>query len=194
MRIYLPATLPMLRQAVETGSFRPVGGLGFAVTRGLAAEYPGADTEDLEYLAMHDAALASLRLIAAGGADPVRVVLAVDDDATEPGPDRFGAGRLGADGLGPAESDGAGRPVAERGDLDRAVVTMDGVVRWDSVASVHLDGGDVAPVIRAAGEAVDAADLGDLDAAVVVGEAEDIDLAWYAPSEIGYLLAQLNSP
>jgi hypothetical protein len=85
MRIYLPATLPMLRQAVETGSFRPVGGLGFAATRGLAAEYPGADTEDLEYLAMHDAALASLRLIAAGGADPVRVVLAVDDDAAESG-------------------------------------------------------------------------------------------------------------
>jgi hypothetical protein len=195
MRIYLPATLPMLRQAVETGSFRPVGGLGFAATRGLAAEYPGADTEDLEYLAMHDAALASLRLIAAGGADPVRVVLAVDDDAAESGGvDRAAADRPGADRVSPAESDGAGRPVAERGDLDRAVVTMDGAVRWDSVASVHLDGGDVAPVIRAAGEAVDAADLGDLDAAVVVGEAEDIDLAWYAPSEIGYLLAQLNSP
>lgn len=184
MRIYLPATLPMLRKAVESGSFRPVGGLGFAVTEGLAEEYPAADTEDLEYLAMHDAALASLRLIAAGGADPVRVVLAVDDDAAEPG---------AADHRAEADGEVVGRAVAERGDLDRAVVTVDGAVQWGSVASVHLDGGDVAPVIRAAGDAIDAADLGDMNAAVVVGDAEDIDLAWYAPSEIGYLLTELGS-
>lgn len=169
MRVYLPATLPMLRQAWAERGLRPVGGHGFAVTGALAAEYPGADTEDLEYLAMHDAALASLRLVAAEGADPVRVVLAVDTEA-------------------------ARTPVTERGDLDRATVAVDGTVPWSAVAAVHLDGGDVATVIRAAGEAIAAADLGDLDAAVVVGGAEDIDLDWYAPAEIGYLLTELGSP
>lgn len=178
MRVYLPATLPMLREAVHSGEFRPVRGIGFAVTGSLEAEYAGADTEDLEYVAMHDAALASLRLIASEGAEPVRVVLAVDAPA-----DR-GAGRAAADGA---------LDVEVRGDLDRAAVTLTGPVPWRTVASVHLDGGDVSPVIRAAADAVVAADLGDMDAAVLVGEAEDIDLGWYAPSEIGYLVTELGS-
>lgn len=174
MRIYLPATLPMLREIVRTGRIQPVSGLGFAVTDGLRAEYPGADTEDLEYLAMHDAALASLRLIGAGEVEPVRVVIAVDS----PG------------GSGSADAPA----VAGRGDLDRAVVSIDGPIEWSAVASVHLDGGDVATVIRSAAAAVDAADLGDMDAAITVGDAEDIDLGWYAPREIGYLVTELSSP
>lgn len=166
MRIYLPATLPMLRQMIASGHLQPVRGIGFAVTGGLHGEYPGADVEDLEYLAMHDAALASLRLITAEGADPVRVVLAVDTDTA----------------------------VRQRDDLDRAAIAVPGPVSWAEVVSVHLDGGDAAGVVRAAAEAIDAADLGDLEAGIVVGEAEDIDLAWYAPGEIGYLLTELNSP
>lgn len=184
MRVYVPATLPMLRKALENGGFRPIRGHGFAVTGSLAAEYPGADVEDLEYLAMHDAALASLRLIATGDAEPVRVVLAVDVASGD---------ARSADGAPPVVDSGDD-PIAERGDLGRAVVAVRGEVPWSAVASVHLDGGDVAGVIRAAGEAIDAADLGDLDAAVVVGDAEDIDLAWYAPGEIGYLLTELGSP
>lgn len=187
MRIYLPATLPMLRKAVADGGFRPIRGHGFAVTASLAAEYPGADSEDLEYLAMHDAALASLRLVAAGDAEPVRVVLAVDSDSVGAGMATPGGGSQ------PASASTPGQPVVERGELGRAVVAVAGVVPWSAVASVHLDGGDVAAVIRAAGDAIDAADLGDLDASVVVGEAEDIDLAWYAPGEIGYLLTELGS-
>lgn len=175
MRIYLPATLPMLREVVRSGEFRPVRGIGFAVTDGLRAEYPGADTEDLEYLAMHDAALASLRLIAGDGCEPVRVVMAVDADA------------------GQASSGGPGS-VAPRADLDRAVVVLAEPVDWNAVASVHLDGGDVAETIRSAADAVTAADLGDMDAALTVGDAEDIDLGWYAPGEIGYLVTELSSP
>lgn len=182
MRIYLPATLPMLRHTVTTGIFTSPSRVGFAVTPALKAEYPSADTEDLEYLAMHDAALASLRLIAAGDAEPVRVVLAIDDEA----------------GTAPSNGDGAVADsvdnATQRDDLDRAVVTLAGHISWNAVASVHLDGGDVAAVIRSAADTVDAADLGDMDAAVVVGDAEDIDLAWYAPSEIGYLLTELTSP
>jgi hypothetical protein len=176
MRIYLPATLPMLREVVRSGELRPVHGIGFAVTDELRAEYPGADTEDLEYLAMHDAALASLRLIAADGCEPVRVVMAVDTDARATSPDAASA------------------PVASRADLDRAVVTVAPPIAWGAVASVHLDGGDVAATISAAADAVTAADLGDMDAALAVGDAEDIDLGWYAPGEIGYLVTELSSP
>lgn len=188
MRIYLPATLPMLRRAVQTGSFVPQSGIGFAVTHGLEQEYAGADTEDLEYVAMHDAALASLRLIAAQQAEPVRVVLAVDF-ATE----RAGSVAPRGPAAGDAEHGaGVARAPIERGDLDRAVVILPGQVDWATIASVHLDGGDVAGVIRAAADAVAAADLGDLDAAVTVGDAEDVDLGWYAPNEIGYLVTELG--
>ncbi len=38
MRIYLPATLPMLREIVASGTIRPVRGMGFAVTAELQAE------------------------------------------------------------------------------------------------------------------------------------------------------------
>jgi len=176
MRIYLPATLPMLREIVASGTIRPLRGIGFAVTAELQAEYPGADTEDLEYVAMHDAALASLRLIAAGDIEPVRVVLAVDVDS-----------RATRDADGSAG-------VTARGDLDRAAVSIAGSIEWAAVVSAHLDGGDVAPVVRAAADAITAADLGDMDAALAVGDAEDIDLGWYAPSEIGYLVTELSSP
>ena len=36
--------------------------------------------------------------------------------------------------------------------------------------------------------AVDAADLGDLDAEFLVGEAEDHELAWYDPGEVAFLV------
>lgn len=181
MRVYLPATLPMLRETVSSGTFCPVHGFGFAVTADLQAEYVSADSEDLEYVAMHDAALASLRLIATDAADPVRVVLAID-------------AVVGPAAEGAVAEDAAQLVVVERGDLDRAVVSITGPVAWDAIAAVHLDGGDVATIIRAAADAVAAADLGDMDAALIVGDAEDIDLGWYAPSEIGYLVTELSSP
>lgn len=192
MRVYLPATLPLLREFVATGVFQPIGGLGFAVTAELRGEYPGADTEDLEYVAMHDAALASLRLIAADGSDPARVVLAVDIASGGDGGDAA-SGRAGATGPGD-DAVPAASVAGARGDLDRAAVSVAGTVRWREVASVHLDGGDVADVIRAAADSVTAADLGDMDAALTVGDAEDLDLGWYAPSEIGYLVTELKMP
>ena len=42
--------------------------------------------------------------------------------------------------------------------------------------------------IRQAAGAVDAADMGDLDAEFLVGEAEDQELAWYDPAEIAFLV------
>lgn len=171
MRIYLPSTLELLRAAVADLTVRPRSGLGFGVTDALRAEYPTAVEDELEYLALMDAARASLRLLAAdldlglaaGGAPEMRVVIAADVDMVTPYP--------------------AG---------DRAALKLAGPVPWSDVAAVHLDGADAADAVRAAALAVDAADLGDLDADFTVGEAESRELAWYAPSEVVYLVAELS--
>lgn len=166
VRVYVPATLSALAVWVRDQQIAPLRGTAFAVTPELTASAPGADTEELEYLAMVDAARASLRLIsgAAENTPALRVVVAADIDGE----------------------------VRERGDLDRAAVTLAGPVPWLSVAAVHLDGADAADAVSAAAAAVDAADLGDLDAEFVVGSAEDFELAWYAPGEIVYLLSELG--
>jgi hypothetical protein len=40
-------------------------------------------------------------------------------------------------------------------------------------------------------DAIDAADLGDEDAELTVGDAQDHELAWYGPQELPYLLELL---
>ncbi|MEO5834191.1 MAG: hypothetical protein ABIR83_12600, partial [Nakamurella sp.] len=146
VRVYVPATLSALAMWVRDQQVAPLRGTAFAVTPELTMSAPGADNEELEYLAMVDAARASLRLIAgaAENTPALRVVVAADVDGE----------------------------VRERGDLDRAAVTLVGPVPWLSVAAVHLDGADAADAVSAAAAAVDAADLGDLDAEFVVGSAE----------------------
>lgn len=163
MRVYIPLTLPGLRAAVAAGQLEPLRGTAFGVTDSLIAEYPAADDEELEYLAMSDAARASLRLIAYEDAAALRVVVAADVDAAEPDP--------------------AG---------DRAAVKLADPVPWRQVAAVHTDGADAAEAVRAAAAVVDAADLGDDDAEFTLGTAEDFELAWYAPQEAVYLLAELD--
>lgn len=167
MRIYLPSTVSGLRAATSAGQLPVRSGVAFAVTGSLRSEYPGWSEEELEYLAMQDASRASLRLLGVAGPDEpqLRVVVAADVD----------------DALATA------RPEA-----DRAVVAVTGgPVPWRRVASVHLDGADAAPAVRAAALVIDAADLGDDDAEFTLGSAEDFDLAWYAPGEIRYLLDEL---
>jgi len=56
------------------------------------------------------------------------------------------------------------------------------------VAAVYVDLAEAEGAVRAAAAVVDAADLGDPDAEFTVGEAEDHELAWYAPQEISFLL------
>lgn len=170
MRVYLPGTVTLLRASIADGAVRPRSGVGFAVTDTLRAEYPGSDDEELEYLALTDAARASLRLLSAElSAEPVsdnpalRVVIAAD--------------------VARATSYPQG---------DRAAVKLAEPVPWADVAAVHIDGADAADVVRAAVDAVDAADLGDLDAEFAVGEAESRELAWYAPAEVSYLVEELS--
>ena len=65
MRVYVPATWPMLRTLVKTGVLDPIGGTAFALTPALREAYISGDDEELEFAAMTQAARASLRLLAA---------------------------------------------------------------------------------------------------------------------------------
>jgi len=167
MRVYLPATIGMLRDLVEQEEFLPVNGTGFALTPALRESYTSGSTDELEYVAQLDAARASLRLIAADleGEEAEmarRVVVAADVD-----------------------------DVRQRPDLDNAVVRVGGAVPMSAVASVHVDGAEAEDAVLAAAKVVDAADLGDLDAEFALGDAEDHELAWYAPQELPFLLELL---
>lgn len=166
MRIYVPATWPMLRRLAKTGEMDPIGGTAFALTPRLRERYTTGDDEELEYAAMTEAARASLRLLS--------VELTLGEDAT---PSRRVV--VAADL----------EDVTLRPDLDDGAVKIGGTVPLEKVASVHVDGEDAEYAVRQAAGAIDAADLGDLDADFVVGEAEDHELAWYDPSEIVFLVA-----
>jgi hypothetical protein len=56
------------------------------------------------------------------------------------------------------------------------------------VAAVYVDNAEAEPFVAAAIEVIDAADLGDEDAELTVGDAQDHDLAWYATQELPFLL------
>ncbi|MFD0923362.1 DUF6912 family protein [Saccharopolyspora rosea] len=164
MRVYVPATVRMLRQLVEDRQLQPLGGTGFALTPALREAYVSGDTEELEYAAMREAARASLRLIAGDlsgdeKAELRRVVVSADV----------------AD-------------VTLRPDLDHAVVKISGPLEWKNLAAVHVDAAEAEDAVRAAAEVIDEADLGDPDAEFTLGEAEDHELAWYAPQEVPFLL------
>lgn len=164
MRVYLPATVSMLEKLQADGALQPVSGTVFALTPSLRESYTSGSTEELEYAAMAEAARASLRLLAADDeAEHMRrVVVAADAD-----------------------------DVTLRPDLDSAVARLSGAIALGQVASVHVDGADAEGAVRAAAAAVDAADLGDEDAELAVGDAEDQELAWYAPQELPFLLELL---
>ena len=165
MRVYIPATWPMLRKLAAGGRFDPVGGTAFALTPRLRESYLAGDEEELEYAAMGEAARASLRLLAVEfglgeeGTPARRVVVSADLD-----------------------------DVTLRPDLDDGAVRLRGSVALDAIAAVHVDTEDAEYAVRQAAGAVDAADLGDLDAEFLVGEAEDHELAWYDPGEVAFLV------
>ncbi|WP_116672421.1 DUF6912 family protein [Mycobacterium kubicae] len=164
MQVYIPATLAMLQQLVAEGSLWPVNGTAFAVTPTLRESYAEGDDDELAEVALREAALASLRLLAADDSalPPRRAVLAAEvDDATY------------------------------RPDLDDAVVRLAGPVAMDHVIAAYVDNVAAETDIRAAIEVIDSADLGDEDAELIVGDAQDHDLAWYANQELPFLLELL---
>ncbi|MFJ9346999.1 DUF6912 family protein [Streptomyces sp. NPDC101237] len=167
MRVYVPLTLPGLAEAHKTGELGTGPFVAYAVTPALREWYLSDDIEELEYAALNRAALASLRLLAAGQDAPRRrVVVAVDvpDGAAAAGPDR---------GLDPTA-------------LGEVRVT--GTVALARAAAVHVDSDDAEEDVTAAAGALAAADDGDDDAQVVVDGAEDHELLWYATQEIPNLV------
>ena len=158
----------MLSQLVADGVMPARSGTAFAVTPTLREAYAHGDEDELGEIALQEAALASLRLLAGegvgaeAGLPPRRAVLV-------------------------AEVDG----VTVRPDLDDAVVRLAGPVKLADVIAAYVDNSAAEPAVLAAVAAVDAADLGDEDAELTVGDAQDHDLAWYAAQELPFLLELL---
>ena len=154
----------MLQQLVADGSLRPVNGTAFAVTPTLREAYSDGDEDELADVALRDAALASLRLLgdAAEGLPARRAVLEAEAE-----------------------------DVNLRPDLDDAVVRLAGPIPLERVIAAYVDNAAAEPAVLAAVEVVDDADLGDEDAELTVGDAQDHDLAWYAPQELPFLLELL---
>src|SRR3954451_988751 len=146
----------MLRAMVKNGILEPIGGTAFALTPALREAYISDEDEELEYVALSEAARASLRLLS--------VEFGLGEDSTP-------ARRI----VVSADLD----DVTLRPDLDDGAVRIRGAVDVTSIAAVHVDTEDAEYAVRQAAGAVDAADLGDLDAEFLVGEAEDHELAWY---------------
>lgn len=168
MRVYIPATLAMLTQLVADGVMPARSGTAFAVTPTLREAYAHGDEDELGEIALQEAALASLRLLAGEG---------VGADADLP-PRRA---------VLVAEAEG----VTVRPDLDDAVVRLAGPVKLADVIAAYVDNSAAEPAVLAAVAVVDAADLGDEDAELTVGDAQDHDLAWYAAQELPFLLELL---
>ncbi|WP_327087336.1 hypothetical protein OIE66_34165 [Nonomuraea sp. NBC_01738] len=167
MRVYLPSTLPALARAVEAGELGPAPLIGYAVTPALTEWYASGDTEELEYVALTEAARASLRMLAADRADGVeaahrRVVIAAEV---------------------PDTSLTTGADLAEK-----ARVRLADSVPMAKVAAVHVDDLYAMPDIEAAIAALPGADNGDDDARFTVDGAEAHELMWFATQEIPDLL------
>ena len=173
MRVYIPATLPMLADLIADGSLQPRSGTAFAVTPALREAYAEGDDEELAEVAIGEAARASLRLLSAG---------------TDAGTDDAGPGDTPVLRRAVVVADAPSETVTPRPDLDDAVVRVSGRLSLDQVAAVYVDNAAAEPAVRAAIAVIDDADLGDEDAELTVGDAQDHDLAWYATQELPFLL------
>jgi hypothetical protein len=162
MRVFLPSTLPALAGALQAGQVGPGPLPGFAVTPSLREAYASGDEEELDYAALTEAARASLRLLAADpAAPPRRVVLATELDADQVRWDTR--------------------------DGEPARVLIGAPVPLARLVAAHVDDPEAAADVRAAVEALPAADTGDDDARFAVDGAEGHELGWYASQELAYL-------
>ena len=164
MRVYLPSTLPALRALLDTGALGDPPLPAYAVTPALREWYAEGDDEELEYVATLLAARASVRLldpllVADPDAPARRVVVVAEVSDVQPAPE-----------------------------VDRGAVRVLQQVPLRLVKAVHVDDPSAQDDVRAAAEAVVAADLGGEDALFAVEQAEGHELQWYATQEIGPLL------
>jgi len=164
VRVYIPATFAMLKELDADGEIHARSGWGFAATPALVEFFTSGDEEEIEAVAFDDAALASLRLLAIGDEPDFphrRVVISADVDAT-PQPD-----------------------------MGESVVKLSEAITREDVAAIHVDIAAAEEATKKATELIDAADLGDQDAELAVGDAQDNYLAFYHPDELPFLVELL---
>lgn len=164
MRVYIPATFAMLESLNADGVLHARNGWGFAATPELTEFFTSGDQEEIEAIAFDDAALASIRLLAIGDEERFphrRVVVSADVEAT-------------------------GEP-----DMGESVVKVAGPVELKDIAAVHVDVREAEEATEKAVSLVDAADLGDEDAELAVGDAQDNYMAFFDPSELPFLVELL---
>jgi hypothetical protein len=159
MRVYLAATLPLLRQWLAAGQAPP--GPGQAVTPTLREWYREGSHDEMEYVAQLAAARAALGLLDADPDAPRRRVVIVAEV-----PD-----------LDVSVDAGNGR----------AAVVVGGAVPTSAWASAMVDDEDSEAVVSAAVTALGGAAAGEDDALFALDEAASRELGWYAVQELSNL-------
>jgi hypothetical protein len=162
VRVYVPATVPMLAALRASGQLGEGPTIAHAVTPALREWYAEGDEEELEYVAFTRAAQAALQLLRHDPSAPRRrVVVSADVDATD--------------------------LIREDVDLGSSTVRLPQPIALKKVASIHVDGAGAAAEVAAAADVVEEALAGDPDAQFIVDGAEDHELEWYAVSELDEL-------
>jgi len=163
VRVYVPATVPMLATLRAEGQLGAGAVIAHAVTPALREWYAEGDEEELEYVAFTRAAQAALQLLRHDLSAPRRrVVVSADVPSAA--------------------------LVREDVELGSSQVRLPQPVALKEVASIHVDGADAADSVAAAADVVEEAQAGDPDAQFTVDGAEDHELEWYAVSELDQLL------
>jgi hypothetical protein len=163
VRVYVPATVPMLAALRAKGQLGDGPVVAHAVTPALREWYAEGDEEELEYVAFTRAAQGALQLLRHDTTAPRRrVVVSADVAATA--------------------------IVREDVELGSSTVRLPQPVSLHEVAAIHVDGTDAAPEVAAAADVVEEALAGDPDAQFTVDGAEDHELEWYAVTELDELI------
>lgn len=165
MRVYVPATFDILAELHRNGEHPVRSAVAFALTPAVREYYTEGDEEELAYSAFLDAAKASLRLLSIGDEERFphrRVVISADVDAE-------------AVSLHPEDGESVVR-------LDPPKITVQQLV------AIHVDDSDAEPATARAIELIDAADLGDEDAELALGDCEDNLMSWYDCKELPFLV------
>jgi hypothetical protein len=163
VRVYVPATVPLVASLLDGPELKVPAAPAHAVTPALREWYAEGDQEELEYVAFSRAAQEALRLLHADpGAPRRRVVVSADVPQAA--------------------------VQAESPELGTSAVRLSLPLALSAIASFHIDAVEAAGDVAAAAEAVEAAAAGDADAQFTVDSAEDHDLLWYAPEELGEML------
>ena len=162
VRVYVPATVPMLAALRADGQLGAGPVVAHAVTPALREWYAEGDEEELEYVAFTRAAQAALQLLRHDPEAPRRRVVVSAD--------------VRADAL-----------TREDVELGSSTVRLPQPVSLKEVASIHLDSAGAAEDVAAAADVVEEALAGDPDAQFTVDGAEDHELEWYAVTELDEL-------